>query len=39
MCDVHQALRRADCTDEELQEIEVDCVWRKAGRPFTKWRD
>lgn len=29
----------AGITDEELQEIEVDCAWHKPGRPFTKWRD
>lgn len=29
----------AGITDEELQEIEVDCAWHKPGRPFNKWRD
>lgn len=39
MSDVHVAMRRGDCTDEELREIEVDCAYEKAGRPFKKWRD
>ncbi len=39
MSDVHVAMRRGDCTDEELREIEVDCAYEKAGRPFRKWRD
>lgn len=36
---VRIAARQEGITLAELQEIEVDCAWEKAGRPFTKWRD
>ena len=39
MSAVRIAARQEGITLAELQEIEVDCAWEKAGRPFTKWRD
>ena len=39
MSAVRIAARQEGITADELQEIEVDCAWEKAGRPFTKWRD
>ena len=39
MSAVRIAARQDGITLVELQEIEVDCAWEKAGRPFTKWRD
>ena len=38
MSAVRIAARQEGITLAELQEIEVDCAWEKAGRPFTTGR-
>lgn len=39
MAAVHRASKQPGITDEELAEIEMDCVWYGSGKPMTNWRD
>lgn len=39
MSAVRVAAKQPGITDEELQEIELDCVWHNPGKPMPNWRD
>ena len=36
---VFAAARSGDVSDDELHDIELECILQSAGKPFTIWRD